>query len=164
MDEIKKIMVAMGFSEYCEGLFKYAAKIAERWNANLIVASIINARDVQAVGAIASMGYEVDSENYVSGIKEERQNMLDEILTKLSYPAEKIRVIFKVGNPIDELLKIAHKEDVDLIIMGVKGRTDLEHIMVGSVAEKIFRRSPVPVLSYRDEKNAERLRKRIDLK
>ena len=94
MDEIKKIMVAMGFSEYCEGLFKYAAKIAERWNANLIVASIINARDVEAVGAIASMGYEVDSENYVSGIKEERQNMLDEILTKLSYPAEKIRVIF----------------------------------------------------------------------
>jgi len=164
MDAIKRILVAVVFNESTEGLLKYAAQIAEDLNAELIVASIINSRDVEAVGTIAAMGYDVDSEHYVSGIKEERQQALDQILGKISFPAEKIRAIFEIGHPTEELLKIAVKEKADLIIMGIKGRTDLEHVLVGSVAEKVFRRSPVPILSYRDEKNAERLRKHIQLK
>ena len=132
-------------------------------NAELIIASIINARDVDAVGTIASMGYDVDSKNYVAVIQAERQQTLDDLLKKVVRPPEKIRTVFKIGDPGDELLRIAVKEEVDLIVMGVKGRTDLEYIFVGSVAEKVFRRSPIPVLSYRDEANAERLRKHIDL-
>jgi nucleotide-binding universal stress UspA family protein len=54
-------------------------------------------------------------------------------------------------------------EKVDLVVMGIKGRTDLEYIFVGSVAEKLFQRSPVPIISYRDAKNAARLRSRIHL-
>jgi nucleotide-binding universal stress UspA family protein len=163
MGAAKKIMVAVAFSRYTEGLLKYATEIAGIMNAEIIVASIINARDVEAVGTIAAMGYEVDSENYVAGIKAERQQELDNFLKRLAYPPEKIHTVFKIGNPSDELLKIAVKEDVDLVIMGLKGRTDLEHVFVGSVAEKVFRRSPIPILSYRDEHNAERLKKHIDL-
>ena len=48
--------------------------------------------------------------------------------------------------------------------MGVKGRTDLQHAFVGSVADKIFRHSPVTVISYRDEKHADHLKKHIHLK
>jgi len=163
MGAAKKILVAVACSRYTEGLLKYATDIAGIMNAEIVVANIINARDVEAVGTIAAMGYEVDSQNYVAGIKAERQQELDNILKKLAYPSEKIQIVFKVGNPRDELLKIAIKEDVDLIIMGLKGRTDLEHVFVGSVAEKVFRRSPIPILSYRDEHNAERLKKHIDL-
>ena len=163
MGAAKKILVAVAFSRYTEDLLKYATDIAGIMNAEIVVANIINARDVEAVGTIAAMGYEVDSQNYVAGIEAERQQELDQILKKLAYPAEKIHIVFKVGNPRDELLKIAIKEDVDLIIMGLKGRTDLEHVFVGSVAEKVFRRSPIPILSYRDEYNAERLKKHIDL-
>jgi nucleotide-binding universal stress UspA family protein len=107
------------------------------------------------------MGYDVDSESYVAGIKEERRQALDKILAKIAFPADKIRAIFQIGHPVDELLKIAIRENVDLMVMGIKGRSDLELILVGSVAEKIFRRSPVPILSYRDEKNAARLKKHI---
>ena len=155
--------MAVAFSRYTEGLLQYATDIAAIMNAEMVIASIINARDVEAVGTIAAMGYEVDSQNYVAGIKAERQQELGNILKKLAYLSEKIHTVYKVGNPSDELLKIAIKEDVDLIIMGLKGRTDLAHIFVGSVAEKVFRRSPIPILSYRDEANAERLKKHIDL-
>jgi nucleotide-binding universal stress UspA family protein len=163
MGAVKKILVAVAFSRYTESLLKYATGIAGDTNAELIIANIINSRDVEAVGTIAAMGYEVDSENYVAGIKAERQQKLDQMLKKIAWPAEKVRMVFKVGNPGDQLLKIAIREAVDLIIMGLKGRTDLESVFVGSVAEKVFRRSPVPILSYRDEHNAERLRKHIDL-
>ena len=163
MDDIKKILAALAFTPYSEGIFNYAAKIAQSFNSELVIGSIINIRDVSAVGVVASMGYEVDSEHYVDGIKAERKKMLEQFLEKSSVNREKIHVIFKVGNPIDQLLKIIVKENVDLVVMGTKGRTDLENAFVGSVADKLFRRSPVPVVSFRDEKNAERLRKRIKL-
>lgn len=161
MGALQKIMVAVGFTRYTESLLKYAVETAETLDAELFAASIINARDVAAVGTIADMGYGVDSQNYVSGIKAERQQQFDNILTKLGRSPEKFRMIFKVGNPGDELLKIAVAENVDLIIMGIKGRTDLEYVLIGSVAEKVFRRSPIPILSFRDEVNAERLKKHI---
>ena len=163
MGAAKTILVAAGFSRYTQNLLNYAADIARTMNAELIIASIINARDIKAVGTIAAMGYDVDSENYVAGIQAERREELDKILKKMARPPEKVRTVFKTGDPGDELLKLAVKENVDLIIMGIKGRTDLEYIFVGSVAEKVFRRSPIPILSYRDEAIAERLKKHIDL-
>ena len=164
MEPFNRIMVAVGFTEYAEGLLKYAAQIADGMNAELIIVNIINIRDVEAVGSIAAMGYEVDSEHYVSGLKEDRRQALDDILATVSFPADKIHTIFEVGHPVDKLLKIAIRENIDLIVMGIKGRSDLEHVLVGSVAEKIFRRSPVPILSYRDDKSAARLKKRIAIK
>ena len=163
MGAAKKILAAIGSSQYTQDLLNYAVEIAQSMNAELIIASIINARDIEAVGTIAAMGYEVDSKNYVAELKAERQQELDDILKKVAPAPEKVRTIFKTGNPSDELLKVAVKENVDLIIMGIKGRTDLEYFFVGSVAEKIFRRSPIPILSYRDEANAERLKRHIDL-
>lgn len=163
MGAAKKIMVAVGMNRYTEGLLKYATDIADSMSAELICASIINKRDVEAVGTIADMGYEVDGDNYVAGVKAERQKEFANILKKIGRPPEKIRMVLKVGNPSEELLKIAVKENVDLMIMGIKSRTDLEYALIGSVAEKVFRRSPIPILSYRDEHIAERLKKQIRL-
>lgn len=163
MDAIKKIMVADGFTEYSEGLLDYAARIAEGLEAELIVASIINVRDVEAIGTVATMGYEVDSEHYISEIKADRLKTLNHILTKISFPTDKVHTVFKVGYPVPELLHLAIAENADLIVMGVKGRSNLESVLMGSVAEKVFRRSPIPILSYRDEKNARRLKKHLGI-
>ena len=163
MDDIKKILAALDFTSYSEGTFNYAAKIAQNLNAELIIGSIINKRDVAAINSITSMGYEIDSEHYVDGIKEERKKMLEQFLATSSFNSENVQLIFKIGNPVDELLKLIVKEHIDMVVMGVKGRTGLEHVLIGSVADKLFHNSPVPVVSFRDEKNAERLRKKIKL-
>ncbi|MDJ0722394.1 MAG: universal stress protein [Desulfobacterales bacterium] len=161
MDDVKRVMVALAFSEYAGGIFKFAANIATCADAELIVASVLNVRDVESVRTISAMGYDVDGEHYIENIKTERRRILDEISAASAFPRERIRTIFLVGNPIDELLRLMLEESVDVVVMGPKGRTDLEHVLVGSVAEKIFRRSPATVISYRDETVAERYRRRI---
>jgi len=162
MSDIKKIMVALDFTSYSKSTFDYAVKIAKNLNAHLVVASIINSRDILAVEMVTSMGYDVDSDHYVEGIKAERESMLNSFMEKSSFDRKNMRTILKVGNPIDELLKLIVKENIDMIVMGVKGRSDLKHVFIGSVADKLFHRSPVPVISFRDEKSAERLRKKIE--
>lgn len=161
MKNIRKVLVALAFSDYARGTFGFAADFADCAGAELIVASVINARDVESVRMISAMGYEVDGENYIENIKAERQRFLDEMVGNCSLPPERIRTVFAVGNPIDELLKLMLQETIDVVVMGPKGRTDLEHVLVGSVAEKIFRRSPATVISYRDERVAERNRNRV---
>ena len=163
MGAAKRVMAAVGMNRYTEGLLRYATDIADSMSAELLCVSIINKRDVEAVGTIADMGYEVDGENYVSSVKTERQQAFADILKKIGQSTDKIRMILKVGNPSEELIKVAVKEDVDLLIMGIKSRSDLEYAFIGSVAEKVFRRSPIPILSYRGEEMAETLKKHIRL-
>ncbi|MBW2201695.1 MAG: universal stress protein [Deltaproteobacteria bacterium] len=163
MEDIKKIMVALAFSEHAKDIFNYAVGLAKPAEAELVVVSIINSRDVQAVRKISAMGYDVDGEHYIEGIRKEREEILAQIIRASAFPSEKISTIFRVGNPVDELLKITVEKDIDLIVLGIKGHTDVEHFFIGSVAEKLFRRSPVPVISYRNKEQAERLRNRIHL-
>ena len=161
MADLNKILVAVAFSKYSEGLFRYAVRLANRMNADLVAANIINQRDVSAVRRIVDMGYEVDGEHYVSDIKKERENTLAKLISDSGFPSDRIKTVIKVGNPVDQLLKIIVSEDVDMVLMGVKGRSEIEHAFIGSVADKLFRRSPVTVVSFRDEAVAERLKKRI---
>jgi nucleotide-binding universal stress UspA family protein len=161
MKNVRKVLVALAFSDYAQGTFTFAADFAACAGAELIVVSVINDRDVESVRTISAMGYEVDGEHYVDSIKAERERILQSITAGSDLSSDRIRTIFVVGNPLDELLKLIVAESVDVVVMGPKGRTDLEHVLVGSVAEKIFRRSPATIISYRDETIANRLRKRL---
>ena len=161
MEHVNKVLAATGFSGYGEGLIKYSAKLAASMDAELLVVSVINDRDIDAVSRVVSMGYKVDGEHYVEGVREERKAELREILAATDFPKDKVKTFIPTGHPVDEILNVALEEDVDMIVMGTKGRTDLSHVFVGSVADKVFRKSPVTVVSYRDDEQSERLTRRI---
>jgi nucleotide-binding universal stress UspA family protein len=149
MPEVNKILVAICFSEYCTGTFAYATRLATQLQAELVVANVINIRDVQGIASIQSMGYSISAEDYVKDLKEERRAELDKMQAESGFPKEKFKVIIKVGHPFEKLLQVTKEENVDMVVMGAKGRSNVEHLLVGSVAEKMFRHSPVTVASYR---------------
>lgn len=160
--QIKKIMVPLAFSSFSRDMVEFAAQLAQPFEAELILVNVINERDVEAVQRITSFGYEVNEEDYVRAIEKQRVEKVEAMVREIDFPEEKIHMIFKVGRPASTLLKVALREEVDMIVMGIKASTDLVHAFTGSVAEKLFRRSPITIVSYRDENNASRLRKRLE--
>ena len=60
-----------------------------------------------------------------------------------------VPVIRKSDAPADEIVKYAQEENIDLIVMGTHGRPGLAHLLMGSVAEKVVRTAPCPVLTLR---------------
>ncbi len=157
----KKILVPIAFSKYTPGLLQFASKVAEPLGALLYIVNVINERDLEAVERISSHGYKVDSEKYVETIRQERREELEKILNKIGMNESKHEFVFRVGDPTNELLKLVVKDNIDLVLMGTKVK-DIRHIFTGSVAEKIFRRCPVPVISYRDDDIATELKKRVN--
>lgn len=157
---ISKIMVPVAFSKYSLGILDFAADIAEPLGAELKVVNVISDRDLEAVNKITEFGYKVDSEKYLETVKKERRDAITAMADHLTLPDDKVSFTFLIGDPTEELLRFAVEGDVDLVVMGIKAR-DLKHMFAGSVAERLFRRCPVPVLSYRGDDIAERLRKRV---
>lgn len=156
----KKILVPIAFSPFSQGIVDYAASIAGPLGADLLIANVINERDLEAVERIAHFGYKVDGEHYVRTIQEERRKMLNELTGKLTLPDDKVSFQFLVGEPANELLQLVVDENIDMVIMGVKTK-DIRHLFTGSVAEQMFSRCPCAVLSYRDPDTTRRLEKRI---
>lgn len=53
----------------------------------------------------------------------------------------------ELGDPVEDILAVAHEIDAAMIVMGTHGRTGLAHLLIGSVAEKVMRKSRRPVLT-----------------
>ena len=53
------------------------------------------------------------------------------------------------GNPAEEILIAAEERDIDIIVMGTLGRTGIQRLLLGSVAEKVIRHAPCPVFVVR---------------
>ncbi len=156
----KKILVPIAFSQYSRGILEFASELAKPLGAELLVVNIINERDLEAVERISSFGYKVDGDQYVQTIQKERLAELEKLLSNIDIPDEKVNFEFLAGDPSNELLKLVVTQEIDMVVMGIKTR-DIRHIFAGSVAERMFRKSPITIVSYRDGDVAERLKKRV---
>ena len=154
-----RILVPLAFSQFSSGIVRYAAKLAEAFDSELILVNVISSRDLEAVERITSYGYKVDIEHYLETIREERREKLMAMTESLNLPDDKVSFTFRVGDPTVELLKVVVEKEVDMVVMGTKTR-DLRNVFTGSVAERMFRKCPVTIVSYRDSNTSERLYRR----
>ena len=153
MGPFNKIMAAVDFSDYSKATLKYAALLASSLNATLVVANVINHRDVEAIRAVEDEGLGLSVEKFIAGQKQDRETEIDQLLKDSSCRNLNVVRIFRVGVPWVELLEIVKDQGVDLVVMGAKGRTNIVNTLFGSTAEKVFRRCPVPILSVRGKEH-----------
>lgn len=163
MKKTKNIMAAIDLSEHSKNTLQYAAYLAQKFNANLIIVNVINERDLKAILKVAEGQFnrsieayvEKTSKEYVSRIKKERSQQLDQLIEEISVGHLSIKKVFRVGIPFQELILAIEDEGADMLVMGSKGRSNLAGALFGSTAEKVYRHCPIPLLSIRPKKHGE---------
>ncbi|WP_299669534.1 universal stress protein [uncultured Polaribacter sp.] len=147
---MKKILVPIDFSKPSEYATKIASKIAKKTNATVYLIHMIELPSgVVDMGASSKFSIP-ESMLY---LRKTREKVL---YFKAKFFSEDIAVEYfiKLNTPYNGIKKYADKIDADLIIMGSKGHSEFEEIVIGSNTEKIVRSSKRPVIVVkRDSKN-----------
>ena len=144
-----KILFCTDFSENAHWAFTYALNLARTYQGELLILHVAHEPIYLYPDALAPY---VASEALAAIEASEKEKMDRELKT---YYLEKMgglksyRVLLKKGVAFYEIIQTAKEESADLIVMGTHGRTGLDHILFGSTAERVVRKSPVPVLTVR---------------
>ena len=152
MKDIKRVLACVDLSEYSKMVIEYALEFAQGVNTEFLLFNVINDKDIEAVKTLSPhFPGEFNVESYIDSIKAERQQMIQDIIER-HFLTEKpqIKILIHVGIPFDAILKAIETENVDLVVIASKGKSNLIGTLHGSNAEKVFRHSLVPVLSVRN--------------
>jgi universal stress protein A len=140
----KKIVCPIDFSEFTDEIVAYAVDLTAKYGSELHLFHVI-----PSLNYFTPYESFLNPENLVSiekNIEKEVDKDFDVIMARIGVPAKKI---IKTGVTFVEIIDYIKEQNVDLVVMGTHGRSGIEHILIGSVAEKVVRKSPCPVLTIR---------------
>ncbi len=145
MKEFKTILYATDFSESSDYAFQYAFSLSKKFSARLVVVHVIN----EPVDLRGFYVPHISFEKLEEEIEEGAQKMMEKFCRTHIKDYDNYETFIVPGIPYDEIIKKATETSADLIVMGTHGRTGLDHVLFGSTAEKVVRKSPVPVMTIR---------------
>ena len=156
-ESITRILVPVDFSPHAERAFCYATTLAHRLGAQLALVHVVE--DPFVTGAWSAEIYVPNVPELLANViagAERQLATLKEGAAALGIAAETAVI---TGRPAQSIIEYAGSRGVDLIVMGTHGRTGLAHVMMGSVAERVLRKAPCPVLTIRADVAADDERK-----
>jgi nucleotide-binding universal stress UspA family protein len=142
MHDFKKILFPVDLSEVSLKIVPYVREMAVKFDAEihlLFVARILQHFTSIYVPHPSVNKFEAE---IVKGAEKKLQEFMEEFFEDDPCKAKVV-----LGDAAEEVLKYVQSEGIDLIVMGTHGRKGLEHIFFGSVAERVVKKSPVPVLT-----------------
>jgi nucleotide-binding universal stress UspA family protein len=142
-----RILLPTDGSAEMEPVVDHAAALAERDDA------LIHALYVVDAASFSSLPMETSWEGISELLYEEGTAALNEVERTVDDRAPVERIVVE-GNPSSTIVEHAADDDCDLIVMGTHGRGGIDRLLLGSVAERVVRRSSVPVMTVRVEEPA----------
>jgi nucleotide-binding universal stress UspA family protein len=149
----KKILIAIDFSDYSTQAFKNAVMLARQNDAEIHVLHVIHSLPQIDSHFKELLSRHLGTEKYEDFEQNRRSALLKElsVFTKeklADFPEDMKRVTCTevlFGNPAKTILEYSDQNDIDVIIVGSHGRDIIERTIIGSVAEKVLRKSTKPV-------------------
>ena len=142
MITLKQVLVPTDFSETSEEALAYARALADAFKAKLHVLHVIPDPYSQ------TWSMEATGEAMPELLKTWEQDARKR-LDQLKTDDVETEVVTQIGHPFVQIIRYARDHDIDLIVMGTHGWGAIAHMLLGSVAERVVRKAPCPVLTVR---------------
>jgi nucleotide-binding universal stress UspA family protein len=144
MITMKNILVPTDFSECSDAAVRYGLALAKAFDAKLHLLHVVQDPYTQPWGP----------EAFPAGMTDLLTDWQKQAFDRLACcvpESDRHRVVIAstIASPYPEILRYAAEQDVDLIVLGTHGRGPVAHMLLGSVAERVVRRAPCPVLTVR---------------
>ncbi|MCG3174016.1 MAG: TRAP-T-associated universal stress protein TeaD [Myxococcota bacterium] len=147
--KIQKILVPVDFSANSRPAIDAAISLAQQTGGSV---TLVHVSEIPALIGGGPLSAEVPATfNYAAvrkAVLEQVERQFKELTASLGVPVE---TVTKEGVPFNEIIHTAESIGADLIVMGTHGYTGFKHLLIGSVAEKVVRGSPIPVLTIRPQ-------------
>lgn len=149
----KTILVPTDFNEPSDAALAYAKELADDFGASIHLLTVVE-DPLSQPWALESYGTPLA--DLLEDFKANARKLLEQALPDADRKKYKAELATAVGLPFRQIIEYATAHHVDLIVMGTHGRGALAHMILGSVAERVVRFAPCPVLTVRSAKEKSR--------
>lgn len=144
MDDLKKILIATDGSEYTKAAVSRGLSLAKVFNAEVTALYVVD--------HTSFVSFPMDSSivSVYSLLENEGKRAVEEVVEEGETLGVQVTPMIVEGSPTKKIVEIA--ADYDLVVLGTLGRSALSKLFMGSVAERVTRYAPCPVLVVRSRK------------
>lgn len=157
MMNLQRILLATDFSDCAAPARDVALELCTRFQATLYLLHVIHELPVEVPESGMEMAFPGFLENIGTQRQELRRKAAQELNAAIADAWREQHEIVedsRFGKPAAEIVEYARDNEVDLIVIGSHGRSGLERVLLGSVAESVVRKAPCPVLTIRPPQTA----------
>jgi nucleotide-binding universal stress UspA family protein len=140
----KHILVPIDFSPDADQALEYAIELGQKLQARLTLLHVIHLTPLTMGDSVTAF-----PGNFLEAIETDAEQLINASLGRLHHAGLAGETVIVHGVPFQSIIDTAKDKGADLIVMGTHGRTGLTHVLMGSVAERVVRLAPCPVLVTR---------------
>ena len=145
MHDVKTILCPVDFSDPSRTALEHAEKLAREIDAELVVVHVV----IPALYPVAFGAVPTGAPQVTQAATDAAAESLERLMDELKERGTRCRYMVETGTPARRITELVKEQGIDLVVMGTHGMTGIGHVLLGSVAERVVRLCPCPVLSVK---------------